>query len=267
MAFKGNPQVQDGFVKIANELYFAILAVKINLTELKIILVILKLTYGFGRKVFPIKLSEFENLTGIKRQNCWRSIQSLAEKNMITVIPGDYSELKSLGVIPTDYSQCRIYGINKKYLKWNVKWNCNPYGLQTVITSDYSCEVIPLLGNIKNKRGGSANPKKGKKPRKKPTRKFKPRHEWHFANPTLIPSDFKLSDDLKKWGMEKLTEQKLTRKINLDNFTNTFRLKCQAKDIKYRDWKAAWKQWLLKQIEWALEDMEKPNQGNFGVYQ
>ena len=105
MPDKGNPQIENGYTKIANELLDALCKTKMPGTSRQIFNVILRRTYGFNRKKDSISLSQFSEMTGIERRNCLRTIKYLESMNIIKVDNKNFvSE----------------YAINKDYKNWKL---------------------------------------------------------------------------------------------------------------------------------------------------
>lgn len=74
---KSNPQLEDGFLKLANSLLEGIMLSNLSKDELKITLAIIRQTYGYSRKMASISTSLFQFLTGLDRRNVVRAISSL----------------------------------------------------------------------------------------------------------------------------------------------------------------------------------------------
>lgn len=106
MSKKGNPQTEDGYTKIANELLEQLCKTDFTLTELKILLVVIRQTYGFGRKKHGISVTFLSNATGISDRRIKSAVSRLVSKNVLT-------EYK-----PKFGSRPRELGINKRYLNW-----------------------------------------------------------------------------------------------------------------------------------------------------
>lgn len=66
---------------------------------------------------------------------------------------------------------------------------------------------------------------------------------YRYSKEVELPSNFYLTDEMKTYAKQKGFD------IDLDAFTDNFILKCQAHGYKYKDWIAAWKNWLRKEIE------------------
>jgi len=81
---KGNPQLEDGYTPIANELLEAFLQSDLSRQELKIVGAIFRQTYGWRRKEAEISITVFQKLTNLHRRHVQRAIMSLIEKNLIS---------------------------------------------------------------------------------------------------------------------------------------------------------------------------------------
>lgn len=99
----GNPQVENGYLMIANELMEATLKIKMNDYERRVWFAVMRLTYGWNKKESPISLSEISKLTGLQKGHVSRAIKSLIKRNML------YSK---------ESSKNRIIGLVKHYKKW-----------------------------------------------------------------------------------------------------------------------------------------------------
>lgn len=80
---KENPQLEDGYTKIANGLLEDILLADLNKEELKIIFAIIRKTYGWNKKADKISFSQFAEITGIDRRHISRIIKTLLDKGFI----------------------------------------------------------------------------------------------------------------------------------------------------------------------------------------
>ena len=59
------PQLEDGYVRIANELLEAIIRAPLSKRELMIVLAVVRKTYGYGKKTDDISLSQLAQMTGV----------------------------------------------------------------------------------------------------------------------------------------------------------------------------------------------------------
>jgi len=100
-----NPQKEDGFVAIANELAEAFAKIRISGEEWQCLWVILRKTYGWQKKQDSIPFSQFIEATGIIKQHINRAIRKLESKKVIIVTNIGYEKAKG-------------YGLNKNYEEW-----------------------------------------------------------------------------------------------------------------------------------------------------
>lgn len=100
-----SPQIEDGYTRIANELLEAIAVYPFSGGELKTILVILRYTYGYNRKVSNISLSELSKKTDISRRHISNILKLLKTTSVIIV---------------GRYRNRNILGINKNYRQWKL---------------------------------------------------------------------------------------------------------------------------------------------------
>jgi len=83
--FMASPQTENGYTKIANELFEHLLYdTKISVGELKLLLFVIRKTYGYNKIVDKIPLSQF--VKGIKydRSNVCKIINSLVAKQLLS---------------------------------------------------------------------------------------------------------------------------------------------------------------------------------------
>ncbi|NUA26125.1 replication protein [Cupriavidus basilensis] len=98
-----SPQLEDGYVRIANELYDAILAFPFTGREQKVVWTILRKTYGYGKKLDDISASQIGALCGLERPHVTTTLNKLASMNVIVKRAGQFGSL---------------IGINKNYRAW-----------------------------------------------------------------------------------------------------------------------------------------------------
>ena len=84
-----NPTLENGYTKIANEIMDTLCRTRIAGEERQILDCILRKTYGWNKCEDSISLSQFVEMTGIKKPNVVRSIKALLSKKIITVIKKD----------------------------------------------------------------------------------------------------------------------------------------------------------------------------------
>ena len=102
-----SPQTENGYTMIANELFDALIRVRIPGEQRQVLDFIIRKTYGFRKKVDAIPISQFVRATGIQKAHVLRAIRCLKLRNMINGAK-------------TGTFDATIYGINKDYRSWVV---------------------------------------------------------------------------------------------------------------------------------------------------
>lgn len=104
-----NLKLESGFTQIPNELLEIIYSTKFNATQLKIILVVWRYTYGFQRKSYKFAEVFLSKATGIHKIQLSKEIKKLIEMNVLIVTK------------PPTYSTPREIMFNKNYNEWKQK--------------------------------------------------------------------------------------------------------------------------------------------------
>lgn len=100
-----NPQWENGYTKIANEIMDALCKIRISGEATQCLNFIIRKTYGWGKKQDRISLSQFTKNTGVKKTNVCRAINKLKNMKIIIQIQDDKGSL---------------YEFNKDYEQWEV---------------------------------------------------------------------------------------------------------------------------------------------------
>jgi len=235
---KVSPQTQNGYVKIANELFEAIIErmpFRVS-APVKIFYAVMRQTYGYNRKTARITTDKFRKLTGINdRRLIHRAKKQAIDGNMINVITNDD------GISPS-------YSINKNYLDWenvittddskkrhHYRRRASSLQMTPVITTDDGHVYKDnIKDNIKTREGPRSFPDKKKK-----TKKTKKR----------IPNDFDLTEKRIQFAEEKGINGNRVR-----NVFDHFRDHHKAKGSTFADWDAAWRNWVRKEIEFNSQE-------------
>lgn len=98
-----NPQAENGHIDIAHEIAEALMKINLSPYEYRILWAIWRKTYGWHKKRDRISITQFQKMTGLKRQNVSRTLKRLVNRNII---------------IRKDDSRIITYGFQKDYLKW-----------------------------------------------------------------------------------------------------------------------------------------------------
>lgn len=98
-----NPQKENGYTAISNEILDALIKTKINSDAWKLALFIIRKTYGFNKKQDMIALSQFVLATQLKKSVVCRGLNRLQSMNIIIRIANE---------------ECTIYRFNKDFDTW-----------------------------------------------------------------------------------------------------------------------------------------------------
>ena len=79
-----NPQLENGYIAIANELGEALSRVNLSAYESRVLWCIFRNTYGWNKKSDRISYTQFQKATGITRRHLGRTIKSLIARQIIT---------------------------------------------------------------------------------------------------------------------------------------------------------------------------------------
>ena len=110
-----NPQIQNGYVKIANEIVEALIATDLAGQDFKIALFIIRKTYGFNKTEDIISLSQMMSATGMSKIRCSQVVNRLQLRKILTV---------------TEFINgvSKKYRLNKDFESWTtIKKNINRY--------------------------------------------------------------------------------------------------------------------------------------------
>jgi phage replication O-like protein O len=103
------PQKENGYTPIANELLEAIYSTSFNATQLKILLFIMRYTYGFSRKEHAISLNFISNGTRISRRYVSSELNVLISAKII-IIAKEHTD-----------TEARVLMLNKNYMEWDIR--------------------------------------------------------------------------------------------------------------------------------------------------
>lgn len=130
-----SPQTENGYIKIASEISFALSRAKITEREYRFLWVLWYKTYGWGKKKEKIANNYFSKITGLDRRHILKIKNQLISKNVISV--------DDEGI-----------GFNKNWEKWSVistDDKCHLYGCQSVISTDAHKSNKQLIKEMRTK--------------------------------------------------------------------------------------------------------------------
>ncbi len=125
-----NPQPENGYSRIANEILEALAMTHLSPNEVRVLWVIIRQTYGWGKKSNKLPVSQISEMTGLHKENVSRSLKNLKSR---------------LIVIATDNKRI---GLNKNYDQWLSIPITNKAKYDQILPSTPEKKVI----NIDNKK-------------------------------------------------------------------------------------------------------------------
>jgi len=72
-----NPQKEHGYTAIANEIYDQLMRIRIPNECERVLKAVIRKTYGYQKKKDKIPLSQFEQMTGLKKKYVCRALVKL----------------------------------------------------------------------------------------------------------------------------------------------------------------------------------------------
>ena len=195
-----NPQLENGYTKISNELLEAICKTRLSDYEHRVLMMIIRKTYGFNKKADWICLKKLSDDTEIRLPHISRTITNLLERNIIS-------------------KQNRKVSIQKDYEKWLPKEVTKKVTQRGNVTQTGNHKKVTNLGNEVTYTGNKKLPIQVDTKEKKETIQKKGSSKPKFSTTSI---EFELSEYLYK------KIQKLDRKFpepNLQSWaTHTDRL-------------------------------------------
>ncbi len=140
-----NPQIENGFLRLSNELAEAIARAPMNGAQLRIVMVVLRECFGKkgGRKVAPLSLAKMANRTSLHARTVQREVNRLLKAGVLTRQP---------------IGGQNLYGILKDYERWRLpnprKWVGPAEGCGQLADNQ-------LTNGQVTKRGTANSPSKG----------------------------------------------------------------------------------------------------------
>ncbi len=104
-----NPQRENGYTGIANEILDKLAETQLNGTQFRIVMVVFRNTYGFRRKEHELSETFLSKATGIHRQQIKRELRELIDRKILIVIRDN------------DFTNSRVMSFNKDHDQWVVR--------------------------------------------------------------------------------------------------------------------------------------------------
>ena len=207
------PQTENGYVKIANELIEQLARLYLSGNEWRVVLVVIRKTYGWNKKTDKISLTQFQELTKLSRPSVVRALKKLVAKQILVAKQQPF---------------INEYGLNKLYKEWTSSYTDTSSRFATT-PSSYTATTLVA--------------------KQQPKLVAKQQHTKDIKDTiqkTLLQKTVKFSSikDLNNDVLEEIaTKYKVPTAFvvsKLDDLTNY----CQSKNKRYANYKAALMNWV-----------------------
>ena len=91
-------QMEKGYTRIANELYEKLLKTNLNCSQLKIVLAIIRYTYGFNKEESNLSYNYLAKATNISQRQAVSTLKSLKDMNMVFVTDNGKGKTNTLSI-------------------------------------------------------------------------------------------------------------------------------------------------------------------------
>lgn len=101
-----NPQLENGYTRIANEILEGLALTNLNGTQRRILDVVFRQTYGYQRKSHDLSLTFIAQATNLNKKQIQREINRLIDMNILTVVK------------EANFNKSRELEFNKNIKRW-----------------------------------------------------------------------------------------------------------------------------------------------------
>lgn len=224
-----NPQKERGYTPIANEIIEHLIKVRLSGSQFRIILAVMRYTYGFNRTQHELSDTYLAKAIGVSRHNLNRDIRPLFRMNILTVIKrGQIDGTRS------------ILALNKDYDTWNISNSITGIGNDTnpVIETDTTTAIENDTNSSIN--SDTQEKKERNKELKKELKKERPANKTDKANKTVTAN----KNYYGEYGWVALSADEYSQLLSdfgksiADHYITIVDMRAQANNNKHR-----WKDW------------------------
>lgn len=213
-----NSQNENGFTRLPNKILDHLCTAYIPARERQCLDLIIRKTYGYGKKEDRISYSQFVKATGLKTRSVRDCLSSLEEKKIISVTFGAFQKSKT-------------YSLDENLENWSVQKNTPCAGRHAhSVQADTQTNV----------QTDTHHKRKNKILKKAPENIL-----GEFKNKSLLPKDYPLSDYHQDYALKKGFDLH-----TLEMMFEKFKAHHEASGTKFNSWRAAWRKWVINQIEY-----------------
>lgn len=254
--------VDDGYTKLANELLEAICGLSISSRKLRVLMAIIRKTYGYHKKFDRISSTKIGQLVGCSATNVRTDIAELKRQNLLVQsgemlgpnpvisewVVGKKEQPKS---IKSDAHSIKADApIASKLMLENDDQKSETASESMLMSIKSDAERASNLMHTKDKRNISkeigAIQESLPIPTDQQKSKTKPKGTRKKPGKPIDP-DFWVSDDMRNWFAQK----EIPADLNLE--TEKFVNYHTANGTLFADWRAAWRNWMLNAKKYAAE--------------
>jgi phage replication O-like protein O len=169
--YNGKPEIDDGHTKIANELLDIIISTDFTKRQYKILLFIIRKTYGWNKPDDDIARSLISDATGLKNSHITTTIQELLSMNVLIISNG---------------KSAKNYRLNKYYDTWRIT--------ETVIVT--KTVIVPKLVIVTETVTESSQNGNNPLPKQYPQKTITKDNKDNSDKKTELPKQELVSDDI-----------------------------------------------------------------------
>lgn len=241
-----NPQLENGYTRIADEILEKVAQTKLNGTQLRILLIVWRCTYGWQKKEHELSEGYLSKATGIHKQQIKRELKVLIEKDILIVSQ------------QATFNKGRVLKFNKRYLNSSVVAKKIPHS-----------ELDTTTGSVLDTTGGSGldtqNKDINKQYNKKHAEAIKINAEYNFNSVRNEYNGTKTKSVALKKLPSLIDKYSFTQILNTVKRYNMYVAKQRSsgfKDLKYMNESTFWNGRYVDYLDENYEEENTPSKSS-----
>ena len=218
--------LDEGYTKLANTLIEALATVELSGQQLRVVLAVIRKTYGFHKSNTYITAARLADAIGYQGN--------------VTNIHADLRTLKLRRILVVD--EDGNTGINKVMSDWQTNRNPSPNRSKSITAKNKLKSITSTMKkHHSHNENSSQNVMENHHPikeRKKTIKEKDTKHRARAKNNTPVPEPFPITQAMIDWA----TQNNIT--TNLQDETDNFVDYHAAKGSLFKDWQRAWQKWM-----------------------
>ncbi|MHB1176097.1 MAG: replication protein [Sulfuriferula sp.] len=227
-----NPQTEDGFTRIANELLDAIVQFDFSKRQYAVVLAVIRMTYGYNKKSDALSIWQIAGMTNIDRSHASKAVSELVDMGVL--IKSENGRFSHGQIVPE-------LSLNKHYKKWSTD-------AETAQATDAKTAPVPKQHPCQNSQQTDAETATPPVP-KQHTHKDIPKDIPKDSNKpcalaTRLPADWKPSESDIEFCKKERPD------LQVESVADVFRdywIAAPGVKGKKADWPATWRNWVRRQ--------------------